>query len=52
MRHIVAGGLAVAIVAVTLLAQLLWEADGMRPKPVTYGRSALRRVGLVFAPIG
>lgn len=51
LRHAVAGGLAMAIVAVTLLALLLWVADGMRPMPVTYGSSALGVVGLIFAPI-
>jgi hypothetical protein len=51
VRRIVASGLAIAIVAVTLLALLLWVAEGMRPMPVTYGRSALGVLGLIFAPI-
>lgn len=50
-RRVVAGALAIAIVGVTLLALLLWVADGMRPMPVTYGRSALGVLGLIFAPI-
>jgi len=49
--RVLAGTLASAVVAVTVFSVLLWMADGMRPLPVTYGRSALGVIGLVLAPL-
>jgi hypothetical protein len=40
-----------AVVAVTSVSVLIWVAAGMRPLPVTFGRSAAGVVGVVAAPM-
>jgi hypothetical protein len=43
--------IAAAVIAVTSFSVLVWVAGGMRPLPVTFGRSAAGVVGVIAAPL-
>jgi hypothetical protein len=43
--------IAAAVIVVTSFSVLVWVAGGMRPLPVTFGRSAAGVVGVVAAPM-
>lgn len=49
--HLIAGLVAGTVIVGILTAVLLWLASGMRPLPVTYGRTAMGVLGLIFAPV-
>jgi hypothetical protein len=52
LGSLLAVAVAVATTAMVLISVLIWIADGLKPLPVSFGRTVVGVAGLVVAPLG